>query len=133
MKKSTAITLQIILGIVGSIVVGIIGLLFGMQIGVPPFGGVVGYEAGGVFFGFVGIVIGSYAITLLIMKILHKKIMHVSLFISAVVIFFLEYLVYDYSMPGILLLLFFVLPSVIMTAIAHPWISHGAVSLPEKD
>ena len=72
------ILVQFIMGILGSIVFGVLGLdagaTFGGNFGFPAFGGnAAGYESGGVFFAILGIAFGGLLGIMVINKLLHRR------------------------------------------------------------
>lgn len=124
MKKRTKIFAQFIIGLVGSIVIGFIGLILGSGIGgnygFPAFGGVVGWEAGGVFFALLGIAIGGLLSVMLATKLMHKKRRYLVGIIASILAFCMDFLLYDYNMNLAILVLIVVLPSVVIT-VAMNW------------
>jgi len=115
------IFLQFIVSLIGSILLGIVGLIFGATIGgnfgFPAFGGNVGYESGGVFFAIVGISLGSVLGAMFVKKLRQEKFSYGIASMIAVVSICVSVVLFDYDMPRVLSLVIIVLPSVVLTAV----------------
>ncbi len=112
------------LGVLGGIVIGILGLLLGADIGgnqgFPSFGGAMaGWEAGGVFFGLLGISSGSFAGVLIVQRAIHKWSDFFAALLGAGVAFAVDFALYDFSAPPWTHILILVMPSSLVVIGSH--------------
>ncbi len=112
------------LGVLGGIVIGILGLLLGADIGgnqgFPSFGGAMaGWEAGGVFFGLLGISLGSFAGVLIVQRAIHKWSDFFAALLGAGLAFAFDFALYDFSAPPWTHILILVMPSSFVVIGSH--------------
>ena len=103
------------LGALGGIIVGILGVMVGAGIGgnhgFPGFGGATaGYEAGGVFFGLLGIALGSFAAVVIVQMVLHERCSYLVALLGASVSFGADLAIYGYHAPPWTLVLILAMP-----------------------
>jgi uncharacterized membrane protein YeaQ/YmgE (transglycosylase-associated protein family) len=114
---------QFISGLVGSVILGIIGLIIGTIIGgnfgFPKFGGNVGYEAGGVFFAIVGISLGSLLGIMFAKKMQKEQHNHILALITAIITTCIGIFLFDYNMSLVVKLIILLIPSVMLTAVTN--------------
>lgn len=105
--------LQFISGLIVEIILGIISVLFGSYIGgnfgFVEFGGNRGYEAGGAFFGSIGLVLGALYGVSVVKRFLKEKVNIRNSLIGAVIIIFLFLLIFKNDSPPICFYPFLVL------------------------
>ncbi len=112
--------IQFVAGIIGSIVFGIIGLIFGATIGgnyvFTTFGESVGYEAGGIFLGTVGMCLGSLIGTALAKKLQRSDQRWLQSLITTSLSIIISIILYSSSPYGylnyVVFLVILILPSV---------------------
>ena len=115
---------QFISSVMGSIVLGIIGLWVGATIGgnfgFPEFGGNTGYEAGGVFFAIVGISLGSLLGIINAKKRQKKQYKYsVASMIAVVVMVITGVILFDYNLPPVNGLTILFVPPIVFTIITN--------------
>lgn len=111
----TSLIIGILLGIVG---LGI-GADIGANYGFPAFGGNAGYEAGGVFFAIIGISIGSLLGIIFMKKIQKERHKYLNTSIAAIILIFIEVIIFDTYMSAVTGIMFLLLPPIVLTAIAN--------------
>jgi uncharacterized membrane protein YeaQ/YmgE (transglycosylase-associated protein family) len=114
---------QFISGLVGSVILGIIGLIIGTIIGgnfgFPKFGGNVGYESGGVFFAIVGISLGSLLGIMFAKKMQKEQHNYILALITAIITTCIGIFLFDYNMSLVVKLTILFIPSVMLTAVTN--------------
>ena len=114
---------QFLSGLVGSVVLGIIGLIIGTIIGgnfgFPKFGGNVDYESGGVFFAIVGISLGSLLGIMFAKKMQKEQHKYMFALITAIITTCIGIFLFDYNMSFIVKLTILFIPSVMLTAVTN--------------
>jgi len=112
---SMRIFLQFIVSLIGSILLGIAGLIFGATIGgnygFPAFGGNVGYESGGVFFAIVGISLGAMLGAMFVRKLRQEKFSNGIASMIAIVSICVSVVLFDYKMPWFVGFIILLLPA----------------------
>ena len=105
--------------LLGSLCLGIIGLIIGAtiggNIGFPPFGSNTGYESGGVFCAIVGISLGSMLAITDTQKRHAGRPTHGTNSIVALVTAVIGLLLFDYHMPLVVGLIILLLPPIAQT------------------
>ncbi len=117
---------QFILSLIGSILFGIIGLWLGATIGgnfgFPPFGGIQGYESGGIFFSIVGISLGSFLFTQIIKKRRKEEFEIKIAIITSLAVACAGIIIFDTNMQRVVGLIILLMQSVVLTFISNwPW------------
>jgi hypothetical protein len=118
------ILVQWALGALGGIIIGILGVMVGAGIGgnhgFPGFGGATaGYEAGGVFFGLLGIALGSFAAVVIIQMVLHERCSFLVALLGSSVSFAADLALYDYYAPPWTLILIVAMPPTLAVVGIH--------------
>ncbi len=102
---------------------GIFGLVAGSYIGGNygffEFGGNVGYEAGGAFFGILGISLGSLLAIMIVKKLQKTKYNLVYGLIAAIITALAGTLLFDYYMPVVIGFTILLLPPTALTLTAN--------------
>jgi hypothetical protein len=115
------IFLQILIGLIAEIFLGIvfvfIGAFIGGNFGFVNFGGNVGYEAGGAFFGTIGLVLGALCGVVMIKQSFKEKIKTKRSLIGAFIITFLFLLTFRKDSPPIFLYLLLLFNPIFFTYI----------------
>lgn len=113
------ILLKILVGLIFEIILGIFLVVFGAFIGgnfgFIEFGGNRGYEAGGAFFGAIGLVLGALGGVVLMKKIFKEKIKIKRSLIGMLVIIFLFLLTFKNDSSPIFFYLFLIFNPVFFT------------------
>lgn len=114
---------QFAASLLGGLLLGIIGLIFGAYIGgnygFPEFGGNAGYESGGVFFAIVGISLGSLLGIMTAKKLQKEKYKYTIPSITAVITICIGVILFDYNMPPVIGLMILLMPSIMLTAMTN--------------
>jgi hypothetical protein len=115
--------LEVIFGIISSFLFAIFGIVIGSfiggNLGFPAFGGNVGYEAGGVFFAFLGVVFGSFLGVIKVKKFLKEEIKATRGVSVGVIIFLLMIIRFDYHLGTFMTMVYFFSPSLIFTLVLN--------------
>lgn len=117
------ITTQFLLSLIGSVLFGIIGLFIGAMIGgnfgFPSFGGIQGYESGGIFFSIVGISLGSFLFTQIIKKRRNEEFEIKIAIITSLAVACAGILIFDTIIQRAVGLIILLMQSVILTIITN--------------
>ena len=117
------IPVQFALGAFGGIVAGVIGVFLGMLIGgnlwFPGFGGATpGYEAAGVFFGLLGLALGSFCGVTAARRVIQETCNWWGGLLAVGVSFLIDLLLYGYHVPGwVGILMLLIPPSLVLAGI----------------
>jgi len=110
---------QFLTSLIFSIIFGIFSLLAGSGIGgnygFPDFGGNVGYEASGAFFGVIGISLGALVGSLFTRKLQKEKTEILSAIIAMTISLSFGLLNFEYNMTPMIAWLILLLPSLLIT------------------
>lgn len=114
-KTIGRIVLQLAVGTAGAIIIGIAGILLGANIGGNfgffGFGGAYpGWEAGGVFFGLLGIALGGLAGVAVVQNGAHEQGCYLAALLGAGAGFVIDFSLYDYNAPALTLVLILLIP-----------------------
>lgn len=117
------ILFQFVSSLICGMLLGIAGLVIGVEIGgnygFPSFGGNYGYEAGGVFFAIVGISLGSLLGIMAVKKMQKEKHKYTIASIAAIIIICIGVLLFDYNMSPVIGLTILLMPSVVLTVVTN--------------
>lgn len=117
------IALQFIVSLILGILLGIVGLIIGAMIGgnfsFPEFGGNLGYEAGGAFFGILGISLGNLLGAIIIKELSKEKINYLITLCTAVITAVIGLLSFDYYMSSFVGLTILFLPTLVLTLVTN--------------
>ena len=117
LKSFYALIIEIILGSVGGGLFGFIGAIIGFGIGANgsfEFNGVGGYEAGGILFGLIGTVLGSWLIIFFIAEKKYNKYSYIFSLIGCILAFLVDLKLYNYEIPIISYFFQLIMPSIII-------------------
>ena len=103
------------LGIIGLI----IGAVIGGNFGFPAFGGNVGYESGGVFFGIVGISLGSLLGIVSAKKKQNEEYEYFIASIAVIIMISIGVIIFDYNLSLAIGFTILFMPPVVLTAITN--------------
>lgn len=113
------IFLKILVGLIAEIFLGIVGVVFGAFIGgnfgFVSFGGNVGYEAGGAFFGAIGLVLGALCGVVMIEQSFKEKTKVRKSLIGSFIIMFLFLLTFQNDSSPIFFYLFLLFNPIFFT------------------
>lgn len=117
-RNITEVFLQILLGLVFSVLLGMInlfvGAIIGGNFGFPPFGGNSGYEAGGVFFGILGLSLGCLIGMIIVDIIFHRKRKYTSALIAAALVAVINLVLFDRELSLFMAVIILLLPLLVL-------------------